>query len=276
MQCLGPNRKLILTAIVLKFSQTNHSENRKINILIKNTLMTLFVWHGSFGIVSLHVPLHWSFRIVAIHNTLAIVTCILYQENHIYCMRDIYLMLKIRNSKTWKQSFSITHVMNDLWCDFLAPMSFCIDKRPGLSFKGPRFEPKSIRFYTPATKLGGILESPCQSVNAWLGIILSSIDAFLLHLSSRKFTHIRPMSQWYAWVTENCNWCKIAFPFHLQSWNFTHRLSMSPGYVLIILWWTNGRGWTGCRGGWGCICPVRAAPLLFSIVLFSLILFNSC
>ena len=40
--CLEPCRKLISIAILLKFSQTHvHSENRKIFILIKNTLRAL-------------------------------------------------------------------------------------------------------------------------------------------------------------------------------------------------------------------------------------------
>ena len=71
--CLGSHRKLILTAILIRFSQTNlktrekgrdltqsydkspytnrnaHSENRKINILIKNTLRALFAWRGSYN-----------------------------------------------------------------------------------------------------------------------------------------------------------------------------------------------------------------------------------
>ena len=45
MPCLGPHRKLNLTAILLKFSQTNlkimHIQN-KINNLIENTLRALF------------------------------------------------------------------------------------------------------------------------------------------------------------------------------------------------------------------------------------------
>ena len=53
-QVYDPHRKLILTAILLKVSQTNlkimyiHLENRKIYILIKNTQRALFVWRGSY------------------------------------------------------------------------------------------------------------------------------------------------------------------------------------------------------------------------------------